>query len=155
MINEEKLVTDAIIQYMNSSNETTKVFLEKYLKDFGKQSTVYNAIVEAVTNSIESIDAKRTINKDHKGEINISITRKNQPTLHADNEMNSEIEKIEVSDNGIGFTEDNRNSFNTLYSPLKQSNGGKGLGRMFYIKYFEDVTIESTFYEKNISNKVF
>lgn len=155
MINEEKLVTDAIIQYMNSSNETTKVFLEKYLKDFGKQSTVYNAIVEAVTNSIESIDAKRTINKDHKGEINISITRKNQPTLHADNEMNSEIEKIEVSDNGIGFTEDNRNSFNTLYSPLKQSNGGKGLGRMFYIKYFEDVTIESTFYEKTFQTRSF
>ncbi len=50
--------------------------------------------------------------------------------------VNSEIEKIEVHDDGIGFTNENRDSFNTLYSPQKQNNGGKGLGRMFYIKYF-------------------
>ncbi len=140
---------------MNSPNETTKVYLEKYLKDFGKQSTVYNAIVEAITNSIDSIEAKRKVEKHHKGEININITRKKQLPLYAEDEINYDIEKIEISDNGIGFTEENRNSFNTLYSPHKQSNGGKGLGRMFYIKYFQDVTVESTFFENTLQTRFF
>ena len=140
---------------MNSSNETTKVYIEKYLKDFGKQSTVYNAIVEAITNSIDSIEAKRKTEKGHKGEISINIIRKNQLPLYVEDEVGSDIEKIEISDNGIGFTEENRNSFNTLYSPHKQSNGGKGLGRMFYIKYFQDVTVESTFFEKTTQTRYF
>lgn len=140
---------------MGSPNETTKVYLEKYLKDFGKQSTVYNAIVEAITNSIDSIETKRKIEKNHKGKININITRKKQLPFSTEEELSSEIEKIEISDNGVGFTEENRNSFNTLYSPHKQSNGGKGLGRMFYIKFFNDVTIESTFFEKSLKTRFF
>ena len=135
-----------IINIMNGHGETTKIYIEKYLKDFGKQSTVYNAVVEAITNSIDAIEARRKNDNRFDGEIHIYITRNNQ--LNLGDGTCPDIDKIEISDNGIGFTEENRNSFNTLYSPQKQNNGGKGLGRMFYIKYFREVTVESTFSDK-------
>ncbi len=138
---------------MNRNSETTKVYIEKYLKDFGKQSTVYNAIVEAVTNAIDSIEAKRKIDNEYAGNIRIVITRKEQLPLN--DGVNSEIEKIEIHDDGIGFTNENRDSFNTLYSPQKQNNGGKGLGRMFYIKYFQNVSVESVFLEEKLKSRFF
>ena len=119
-------------------NQGSKVYLEKYLEDFGKKSTVYTAIVEAITNSIDAIERKKN---NQNGVIHIRIEREN--VLKDTKEP--KIQTITIEDNGIGFTEDNRNSFNTLYSQQKSKDGGKGLGRMFFIKYFKDVKIESTY----------
>ena len=117
---------------------TPRIYLEKYLEDFGKRSTVYTALVEAITNAI---DAVRNLDGSITGQIDVRIER--DVTLI--DGQNAPIRKIVIEDNGIGFTEDNRNSFNTLYSQFKSSEGGKGLGRMFYIKYFRDVSIESIY----------
>jgi len=48
-------------------------------------------------------------------------------------------------DNGIGFTDENRDSFDTLYSDYKLSQRGKGFGRFTCLKYFEDLEIESIY----------
>lgn len=122
-------------------NKGVQIYLKKYLEDFGKRSTVYTALVEAVTNSIDSINRKRSINPDFGGTINIRITR--EPKLIG-NDV-AKIQSIAIEDDGIGFTDENRDSFNTLYSQLKVAEGGKGLGRMFFIKYFDSVDIESTY----------
>ena len=135
-----------------SKDENAKVNIEKFLKDFGKKSTVYTAIVEAITNSIESIILKRN-QKDacEDGEINIKIIRKE--CLLVDDVNRENIDTIIVSDNGVGFTDENRDSFSTLYSSYKQDIGGKGLGRMFFAKYFNNVEIRSTYIDSNAELK--
>ena len=123
-------------------NQGSKIYLEKYLEDFGKKSTVYTAIVEAVTNAIEAIEQKENSSD---GEIHIHIDRDNVLL----DETSAKINKITISDNGVGFVDANRNSFNTLYSQQKSESGGKGLGRMFFAKYFKNVSVESTYIKDN------
>src|SRR3546814_4622842 len=50
-----------------------------------------------------------------------------------------------VKDNGMGFTDNNRNAFDTLYTERKIADGGKGFGRFTCLKYFDRVSVASTF----------
>ena len=50
-----------------------------------------------------------------------------------------------ITDNGIGFTETNYDSFETSDSIHKQAVGGKGVGRFLWLKAFEGVEIESVY----------
>lgn len=54
--------------------------------------------------------------------------------------------KIEIKDNGMGFNERNFNKFSNLL--MKADNQHKGLGRLVYLKYFDNVHVESVF-DKN------
>jgi hypothetical protein len=60
----------------------------------------------------------------------------------------SDIENFEVEDNGIGFTPANRESFDTLYSDFKMTEGGKGFGRFICLKYFDNVHVDSVYAEE-------
>ena len=53
--------------------------------------------------------------------------------------------KIEIKDNGMGFNERNFNKFSNLL--MKADNQHKGLGRLVYLKYFDNVHVESVFDE--------
>jgi len=101
-------------------------------------TTVYTAIVEVVVNAIEAIESKN----EKKGEITIVVERKAQQEL--DDSIPS-VESFQISDNGVGFTPANRDSFDTLYSDLKITEGGKGFGRFICLKYFEDFSVDSVF----------
>ena len=57
------------------------------------------------------------------------------------------IESIEIIDNGIGFTDENRESFDTLYSDYKIEQGGKGFGRFTCLKYFDGLHIDSNYFD--------
>jgi hypothetical protein len=62
--------------------------------------------------------------------------------------MESENPKIvgfEISDNGIGFNEENYESFLTAETTHKLEKGCKGIGRFFWLKAFERVEIESVY----------
>ena len=48
-------------------------------------------------------------------------------------------------DSGIGFTDANFDSFETVDSPYKAPHGGKGLGRFLWLKAFSRVEVESHF----------
>lgn len=52
-----------------------------------------------------------------------------------------------VTDNGIGFHDENMDSFNTAYSEYKLARGGKGLGRLIWLKAFEQANIDSIFHD--------
>jgi hypothetical protein len=52
-----------------------------------------------------------------------------------------------VTDNGVGFHDENMDSFNTAYSEYKLARGGKGLGRLIWLKAFEQANIESVFHD--------
>lgn len=120
----------------------SKVFVQGVVDNIRAKSTPYTPIIEAITNAIDAID--KTSRKD--GEIRIRIIRKPQLKLMTDGKP-GEVVSVEISDNGIGFNKDNRDSFDTMYSQFKVSIGGKGFGRFFYLRHFNDVHIESVFFE--------
>ena len=82
-------------------------------------------------------DAKR----EKVGNITIDIQREN--TLLP--EENPAVAGFRIADDGIGLTDDNFDSFNTAFSPLKIRIGGKGLGHFTWLKAFERAEITSIF----------
>lgn len=100
-------------------------------------------LYEAVINSIQSIEDAQI--KD--GRIDIRIERENQISLFE--QWETDIENIIIMDNGIGFNNENYNSFDTYASEYKVQKGCKGVGRMMWLKAFCNVEIESIFTESD------
>ncbi|UFH40518.1 ATP-binding protein [Flavobacterium flavipigmentatum] len=86
------------------------------------------------------------LKKIENGKIEIILNR--EKVLEIDNSIPS-VKTIEIRDNGIGFTQENRDSFDTFYSEYKKSIGGKGFGRFMYVKYFNNVYVNSVFKDNN------
>jgi hypothetical protein len=122
----------------------SKVNIKRAVGNISGRTNVYTPIIEAIVNSIQSIQSSGRTD----GEITISIERELQQQV---DERLSDIQSIKIIDNGIGFNEENRLSFDELYSELKQDKGCKGFGRFTFLKYFESVKIESIF--KSLENK--
>lgn len=53
-----------------------------------------------------------------------------------------------VRDNGAGFNDTNYTSFLTPFSQLKMARGGKGIGRLGWLKVFEHIHVESHYETK-------
>ena len=89
-------------------------------------------VFEAVINSIHAIEESRPAN----GKITVMIERSRaQGVLQADGPVTSEpIDNFLVADNGAGFTERNFASFDTADSRVKAAQGGKGIGRITWLK---------------------
>jgi hypothetical protein len=101
-------------------------------------TTTYTPIVEVIVNAIQAIDSKNEKN----GEISILVLRSPQSDLISGI---SDVIGFEIIDNGVGFTDANRQSFDTLYSDYKVESGGKGFGRFTCLKYFENLSVESIY----------
>lgn len=98
----------------------------------------YQALFEVISNSIFSINSSYQTN----GKIDIQLERDEiyQPQAGISDDQLKRMRKVKsiiVSDNGVGFTEENFNSFLTCYSPYKQNKGGKGIGRFTCLKVFD------------------
>ena len=65
-------------------------------------------LYEAIVNSIQSISQSQISN----GYVHVKIERENTTSLF-DYTWETDIENIVITDNGIGFTDDNFKSFNT------------------------------------------
>lgn len=119
----------------------SKINIDRIVKDIKTRSNSLTPIIEAVCNSMDAIGADRT-----DGKIDIVVKRDPQQSISEDGfQVMSDIIAIDVVDNGEGFTETNRESFDTFRSGLKMSKGGKGFGRFMYLKYFDRVSIESIY----------
>jgi hypothetical protein len=114
------------------------VNIKRVVENIRANTTIYTPIVELVVNSIQAIESARR----KPGAIAIRVDRSDQ--LEIDGGM-SDVSGFEVEDNGIGFTDTNRQSFDTLYSDQKIGEGGKGFGRFTCLKYFENVEVDSVF----------
>lgn len=103
-------------------------------------------LFEAVVNSIQAIEDSPNKNQ---GKIFISAVRDSvyQGTVDTGREALEKFESFIIIDNGIGMDSSNYRSFNTAYSTLKAKKGCKGIGRFLWLKAFEKVEIESTYYE--------
>ena len=116
----------------------SRINIQGTIDNIRSQTNVYTPIIEAIVNSIDSIISKGISN----GKIEISIIRETELSL--DSSLPA-IKGINIRDNGEGFNQKNRDSFDTFYSQVKKSIGGKGFGRFLYVKYFDDVKIKSVF----------
>lgn len=101
-------------------------------------------VFEAISNSIQSIEESDK----HNGKIKVKILRE-ASLLPVDAHGNTEAPIIgfEISDNGIGFNDENLDSFSTLDSLKKDAIGGKGVGRLTWLLAFEYAKVKSTFIE--------
>ncbi len=102
-----------------------KVNLNQAVKMFFGNSSLEMVYFEAVANAF---DANATVIN-----INVSINAINQP----------ETLKIEISDNGIGFTDDRYKKFSNLFDVNESTH--KGLGRLVYLCYFNNIEVDSYF----------
>lgn len=123
----------------------SNVNIRRAVENIRANTTVYTPIVEVIVNAIQAIES----NGRTDGEIFIRVHRDGQ--LEMDGGL-PEVRSFEIHDNGIGFTDENRQSFDTLYTDLKISEGGKGFGRFTCLKYFDNVHVESV-YRDNVGYK--
>ena len=108
------------------------------------------AVFEAVVNAIHAIE-DATLSSD-QGRITVEILRDKQSQMNFSGERKrrgpepeAKIVGFKVTDNGIGFSSTNMNSFRTLDSEYKAKRGGRGVGRLLWLKAFKRVHIASTF----------
>ena len=99
----------------------------------------YMPLYEAIINSIEAIEDSNR--KD--GEIRIRVIRDN--TIDNISSIYTPIHSFEIIDNGIGFNDENFESFKTSDTTYKITLGGKGIGRFIWLKAFERVDIKSVY----------
>lgn len=116
----------------------SNVNIRRAVENIRTNTTVYTPVVEMIVNGIQAID--ETGRKD--GIVQVRARRSSQVEL--DGSM-PEVIGFDIEDNGIGFTDNHRNSFDTLYTDLKISEGGKGFGRFTSLKYFEDLHVKSVY----------
>lgn len=104
------------------------------------KTNIYMPIVEAIANSIDAIEERKA--KD--GEIRVELKRNPQLITSGDDAI-SPVSSITIKDNGMGFTDENTDSFDELFSEKKLKIGGKGFGRFTYLKYFTSTSVDSTY----------
>jgi hypothetical protein len=106
-------------------------------------------LFEAVVNSIQAVTAARLAAPD--GEIVVEIMRIPQQSLALEGSgrrgapPQETITGFRVLDNGCGFDDKNLQSFETLDSDFKASEGCRGIGRLLWLKAFDSVDVVSDF----------
>ena len=118
----------------------SNVNIKRAVENIRANTTVYTPVVEMIVNAIQAIDEAGR--KD--GKVQVRAQRSAQ--IEQDGSL-PEVTGFDIEDNGIGFTDANRNSFDTLYTDLKIAEGGKGFGRFTGLKYFEDLHVKSDYHD--------
>ncbi|KAA9349720.1 ATP-binding protein [Larkinella humicola] len=126
-----------------------QVDLENWIRSIKlKESQFLFPLYEVVINAIQAIHERNT----NEGRIDIFIRRKliNQLTIIGSDDSLGEIIGFEVIDNGVGFNEENRNSFGIAYTGHKAKLGCKGIGRFLSLAMFNRIEVDSTYLGPNI-----
>lgn len=106
-------------------------------------------LMEAVVNGIQAVDARPggdaepgrvsvTVHRDGQAELDFGPTGPGRAPMKP-------ILGFTIEDNGVGFTPENMASFETLDSDYKASIGGRGVGRLLWLKAFDKVSIRSAY----------
>jgi hypothetical protein len=103
-------------------------------------------LFEAVVNAIQAVDDTHA-DMDSK-RIEVRVVRDPQEPMPPgeDRQLAGFAEPIcdfIVSDNGVGFHDENMGSFETLDSEYRAASGGRGVGRLLWLKAFKKVEVVS------------
>ena len=96
-------------------------------------------LFEAVHNALHAVDDLYLKDASAKGRIKVTVLRKDFSV------EKSEVTGFIVEDNGIGLDEANYGSFLKPDSRHKAGRGGKGIGRLGWLKVFSAIEIDSTY----------
>jgi len=107
-----------------------RVKLNKAVKMFFGNSSLEMVYFEAIANSLDA------------GATNINIS------VFAKDYSQPETLTIKIEDNGSGFTDDRFEKFSNLFDVDESSH--KGLGRLVYLCYFDDISVKSYFGSKKL-----
>ncbi len=101
----------------------------------GRTALLYS-IYEAVSNAVQAIEERfGRADFAKRGEITILVEINSDKTLNY----------VAISDNGVGLNAQHLESFETCDTRQKYAIGGKGVGRLIWIKVFNDIRVKSTF----------
>ena len=108
-------------------------------------------VFEAVVNSVHAIEEAQVSSED--GRICVAIKRApTQQQLTVDDVLTKreqsqkgDIVAFTITDNGIGFNDENFKAFMTLDTERKATKGGRGIGRLLWLKAFDRAEITSRF----------
>lgn len=121
----------------------SSINIKRAVENIRSGTTVYTPVIELIVNAIQAIRVAKPVG----GQIKITILRDGQVDLI---ERIASVDGFTVEDDGVGFDQDHRDSFDTLYSGLKAGQGGKGFGRFTCLKYFERFDVESVFRDGDV-----
>ncbi len=98
-------------------------------------------LFEAVSNSLHAIQERYENDEEvvNSGIIKIEVIR--QETK----ENSKPVIGFRITDNGVGLDDKNFKSFLTPFSRLKILRGGKGVGRLGWLKVFKNIKVESLY----------
>ena len=112
--------------------------LVKRIERLPKPTNVASAmqpLFEAVSNSIHSTQARFGDDVSEKGRVTVTVN-----TSRNKNEVWATVE-----DNGNGLNEKNWDAFTTTDTDNKIEIGGKGVGRLMWLDWFESIRVKSTY----------
>ena len=105
-------------------------------------------LFEAVVNSFDSLEG---FSEHSKQNITIKVMRdRRQLALKEDDTESYPVSDFIIEDNGPGFNDQNFESFCTSDSTLKIQKGGKGVGRLLWLKAFKSVSVDSVFEQNGV-----
>ena len=96
-------------------------------------------LFEAVINAVQAIEEQGEEGRKN-GHIEVKIFRE-----QISGDSNAPIDRFEVSDSGVGFTEKNFEAFREAYTECKLEKDGKGVGRFTMLKAFKEVIVQSVY----------
>ncbi|CAM4127217.1 ATP-binding protein [Cytophagaceae bacterium 50C-KIRBA] len=109
------------------------------LHNFSKSRTALQPIFEAFTNALEAIKILQKTEPSYKGEISIRINSAETTVPDSYN-----FAGLSISDNGIGFDDDQFKRFNT-FRDITKGFKNLGSGRIQYVHYFDNIIVKSVF----------
>lgn len=120
----------------------SNINIKRAVENIRANTTVYTPVIEMIVNAIQAIEDSEQAN----GKVSIRVLRSSQVEL---DDSLADVTGFEIEDNGIGFTDEHRKSFDTLYTDRRIAEGGKGFGRFICLKYFENFHVESVYEEES------
>jgi hypothetical protein len=115
--------------------------LKGRVRNLSLPASAQNSLIplfEAVSNALHAIESRFGENAAQAGEIEIEV-------LRSEDNDDFPITGFVIRDNGIGLTDENMKSFRTSDSAFKITKGGKGVGRLTWLKTFQKCEIKSWF----------
>jgi hypothetical protein len=116
----------------------SSINIRRAVENIRSGTTVYTPVIELIVNAIQAVRALKPTG----GLITVTILRGGQVDMI---DRIAPVDGFAVQDDGIGFDQSHRDSFDTLYSALKAQDGGKGFGRFTCLKYFDRLRVDSVF----------
>lgn len=114
-------------------------FLGRLEKIRATVPTSIRAVFEAVANAFDA-----TEHLQEKGEVVVRILYEKDPNLYAQTDTpHFLLSGFEIEDNGIGFTDEDMKCFHQ--SDTTHKKGGKGVGRLLWLKVFDRAEITSVY----------